>query len=105
MNYRKFKAEALFTGHHFLTGGEVLICDQNGQVIEIVAGSGISDAETFAGTICPGFVNTHCHLELSWMKDLVPKHSGMIDFLLAVIQTKRAGEEVKNLCIPQKPGW
>ncbi|HTE25149.1 amidohydrolase family protein [Flavitalea sp.] len=93
MIYRKFKGEALFTGHQFLTGGEVLVTDEEGRVLEIVAGGEITDAETFKGTICPGFINTHCHLELSWMKGLVPRHSGMIDFLLAVMQTKRAGEQ------------
>ncbi|RYY21013.1 MAG: amidohydrolase [Chitinophagaceae bacterium] len=97
MMYRKFKAEALFTGDRFLTGGEVLITDKDGRVVEIVDGSAISDAELFAGTICPGFINTHCHLELSWMKGIVPKHSGMIDFLFAVMQTKPAeGQEVKK---------
>jgi cytosine/adenosine deaminase-related metal-dependent hydrolase len=93
MIYRKFKGEALFTGHRFLTGGEVLITDHDGRVLEIVAGTDITDAETFKGTICPGFINAHCHLELSWMKDVIPRHSGMIDFLLAVMQTKRVDEQ------------
>jgi cytosine/adenosine deaminase-related metal-dependent hydrolase len=93
MKYRKFKGKALFTGYDYLTGGEVLITDENGQVVEIVPGGEINDAEAFDGTICPGFINTHCHLELSWMKGLVPPNTGMVDFLLAVMQTKRPEEK------------
>jgi cytosine/adenosine deaminase-related metal-dependent hydrolase len=97
MKYRKFKGEALFTGYEYLTGGEVLVTDENGGVVEILAGGDIGDAERFEGTICPGFINTHCHLELSWMKGLIPENTGMIDFLLAVMQTKRPEEqEIKS---------
>ncbi|MHA4843391.1 amidohydrolase family protein [Flavitalea antarctica] len=97
MKYRKFKGTALFTGYEYLTGGEVLVTDEKGEVLEIVAGGDAGDAEVFEGTICPGFVNAHCHLELSWMKGMIPQHTGMIDFLLAVIQTRRPEEqEIKS---------
>jgi cytosine/adenosine deaminase-related metal-dependent hydrolase len=33
------------------------------------------------GIIIPGFVNCHCHLELSHMKDLIPSGNGLADFL------------------------
>ena len=37
------------------------------------------------GMIVPGFVNAHCHLELSHMAGLVPKHTGLVPFLLQVM--------------------
>jgi len=89
MMYRKFTADALFTGYEFLTGGEVLVTDEYGKITEIVSGSGISDAEHFNGTLSPGFINAHCHLELSWMKNLIPRKTGMIDFLIGVMQKPR----------------
>jgi len=89
MMYRKFTADALFTGYEFLTGGEVLVTDEYGKIIEIVSGSGISDADHFNGTLSPGFINAHCHLELSWMKDLIPRKTGMIDFLIGVMKMPR----------------
>ena len=77
MIYRKFKGAALFTGYQFLTDGEVLITDEKGQVLEIVAGSGITDAETFKGTICPGFINTHCHLDHVFGNKYVAENFGL----------------------------
>ncbi len=42
------------------------------------------------GVIVPGFVNSHCHLELSHLKDLLPKGSGLVSFLKQVIQSRKA---------------
>jgi cytosine/adenosine deaminase-related metal-dependent hydrolase len=35
----------------------------------------------FNGILCPGFVNTHCHLELSWAKGLISEGEGL-DFFI-----------------------
>ena len=53
------------------------------------AGEGI---ETITGLLTPGFVNCHCHLELSHMKGLLPEKAGLVDFLLAVIRGRGAGQ-------------
>ena len=89
MNYRKFQADKIFTGFELLDPGHVLIADEGGKVMEIVAemdaGEGI---ERYRGIICPGFINAHCHLELSHLKNAIPPHTGLIPFLLEVV-TKR----------------
>ena len=40
--------------------------------------------EIFDGILCPGFVNVHCHLELSHLKDLLPQKTGLPDFISKV---------------------
>ncbi|MFT3826778.1 MAG: amidohydrolase family protein [Chitinophagaceae bacterium] len=89
MSYRKFRAGHLFTGNALLHSDEVLITSEDGVVESIIpaaeAGEGI---ETFEGIISPGFVNCHCHLELSHMKGVIPERTGMTDFLLGVMQQR-----------------
>jgi len=89
MNYRKFQADKIFTGFEFLDPGHVLIMDEEGKVMEILAemdaGEGI---ERYRGILCPGFINAHCHLELSHLKNSIPPHTGLIPFLMDVV-TKR----------------
>jgi cytosine/adenosine deaminase-related metal-dependent hydrolase len=105
MNYRKYQADHLFTGHEWLSNNSVLITSPEGEIIDIVplAEAG-EDIATFSGILSPGFVNCHCHLELSHMKGLIPEKTGMIDFLVQVIQQrgfdagiiKKAIEEAEN---------
>ncbi len=40
--------------------------------------------EVFEGVLCPGFVNTHCHLELSHLKGVAEKGKGLLNFIRAV---------------------
>ena len=74
MEYRKFKADYLFDGSQILNRGHVLISDLKGKIIDIVteseAGNGI---EVLKGILSPGFINAHCHLELSHLKNKIPQ--------------------------------
>lgn len=40
--------------------------------------------EVFEGILCPGFVNAHCHLELSHMKGKLPQKTGLPGFISEV---------------------
>ncbi len=71
---------------------KVLVCTRDGFIIEIVdrqdAGS---DIELHKGIISPGFINAHCHIELSHLKGLIPKHIGLVSFV-QMIMAHREGD-------------
>lgn len=45
-----------------------------------------------SGIITPGFINTHCHLELSHMKGIIPKRTGLVPFLQQVMSLRATDE-------------
>ena len=91
MQYRKLKADKIFDGFGWVDDNSVLIIRQDGTVDNIVhkneAGEGI---EKLVGILTPGFVNSHCHVELSHLKDLMPTHTGLVNFLITVIKNRSA---------------
>ena len=93
MNKRKIWPDKIFDGYRFLEG-HVLIATQDGIIEAIVplveAGD---DIEQFAGLLTPGFVNCHCHLELSHMKGKIPEKTGLVDFVFKVVTERSASEE------------
>lgn len=94
MGFRKFKSGQLFTGREFAPEGTVLITDQKGRIEALVPETDAGDdIQSIEGLLCPGFINAHCHLELSHMKGRIPTGTGMIDFLLAVMQQRQASPE------------
>lgn len=94
MSYQKFKADHLFTGTEILDYTHVLIMDDKGIVQEIIdeknAGENI---QAFKGLLTPGFINCHCHLELSHMKNLIPQKTGLVDFVFNVVTQRHFPEE------------
>jgi aminodeoxyfutalosine deaminase len=86
MTYRKFKADYLYLGDGMAEPDSVLITTAEGRVQAVVpgheAGEGVEGHE---GLLCPGFINCHCHLELSHLKGVIPEGTGLVDFLSMVI--------------------
>jgi aminodeoxyfutalosine deaminase len=93
MAYRKFKATRLFDGYSFRNENEVLITTAGGTIEAIVSAEDAgNDLELFDGILTPGLINCHCHLELSHLKNVIPPHTGLIEFLCSVV-TKRGFEQ------------
>jgi len=97
MSYRKLNADYLFDGFRMLDNQKVLICRADGTVERIVdekdAGDGV---ERLAGLLTPGFINCHCHLELSHLKDRIPEKQGLVNFVLSVMAQRNFREEFKQ---------
>jgi aminodeoxyfutalosine deaminase len=89
MAFRKFSATQLFDGYNFYNNNHVLITDEKGKIENIISDTEAGDdIQVMQGILTPGLINCHCHLELSHLKDVIPPHTGLIEFLCSVV-TKR----------------
>ncbi|MEL6719559.1 MAG: amidohydrolase family protein [Bacteroidota bacterium] len=93
---RKITAEKIYTisGEPIEKG--VVIIDDNGTVRDLNtrAEHDLTTLEKYEGVIVPGFINTHCHLELSHMKGKVDTGTGLIPFISSVVQFRDVPEDV-----------
>jgi cytosine/adenosine deaminase-related metal-dependent hydrolase len=92
-----FSAQYIMTNNGPPLKRAVIYAEDDGTIVNIDdTGGRLTDKhsiEFYNGIIIPGFVNCHCHLELSHMKGLVPKGSGLGDFLEDIRSTREAGVE------------
>lgn len=78
--------------HYALIGGElrrniVISVDDNRRVVaidEVVSLDSCASVEFFPGILIPGMVNTHCHLELSYLRGAIAEGSGFAGFARAI---------------------
>lgn len=93
MSYRKFQADNLFTGTEILDENNVLVTKESGVIENIIkAEDAGEDVQKFAGLLSPGFINSHCHLELSHMRELIPEKTGLVDFVFKVVTERHFSE-------------
>jgi len=103
MGYKKFRADQLFDGYRLLNEQEVLITKEDGTIESIVpALDAGDDVQSFTGILCPGFINCHCHLELSHMKGLIDERTGLTDFIYKVMTQRHLMEEQTLLAAIEK---
>ena len=93
--YQKFQATQIFTGTELLEDQLVLITQKDGTIEALV---GIEDAgdevQNFEGILSPGFINAHCHLELSHMKGMIPAHSGLQEFVKQIVGLRKVEDGI-----------
>ncbi len=74
-----------------LSPGHVLVTSANGIIEEIVSETDAGDeVEELEGILSPGFVNAHCHIELSHMKGVIPAQTGLVEFVRQIILKREA---------------
>ena len=72
----------------------VLVISDDGSVEAIITDEDAGDdIQFFDGILCPGFVNAHCHLELSHLKNQIPEKTGLVDFVYKVVTQRHFPEE------------
>lgn len=94
-------AERIHNGYGFLKEPNVLVLDDENRILDIVQVQNIEKdkIQFYEGIICPGFVNTHCHLELSYLKNKISEGAGLDEFIREVEIHKNASEEIISQAI------
>ncbi len=89
---RKISANYIYTGTSFPLKNGIITLDDSGKILNIEDTGGnlreIAKLSFYNGIIVPGFVNAHCHLELSHLKGLIPKHTGLARFIFELSQNR-----------------
>lgn len=94
-------ADYIFDGKQLLEN-HCLNVSENGTILNLEPITSFhKDIQYYKGIISPGFVNAHCHIELSHMKNAVTKHTGMVGFIKQVMQSKGTVYENKTAQIEQ----
>ncbi|MBC7554686.1 MAG: amidohydrolase family protein [Taibaiella sp.] len=88
-------ANLIHDGIAFLPQGSAISINDEGDVLELLEyspeGTIIHD-----GILAPGFVNAHCHIELSHMKGSIAEHTGLIAFLKNVSLCRNNYSEIQK---------
>lgn len=87
---RFISGDRIFDGKQFLPEARVLVYNAENVLLDIVSPKSIDplNIEHHEGILMPGFVNAHCHLELSHLKNLIEKHTGLPGFAKQVISQR-----------------
>lgn len=84
---RKISADLLITNTGKPIPNGIIIFDEStGRISDILhSDADIKDVEKLNGVLIPGYINVHCHLELSHLKGVIPTGTGLIPFIKGVV--------------------
>lgn len=101
---RKISANKIYPVTTAPLNNGVIILDEQHKIlkIDILENHDNVEIEFFNGDIIPGFVNAHCHLELSHLKGVAQTGTGLIDFISQVIKNRNHPQEVIQAAIEQE---
>ena len=89
---RKVSAHYIFLGNGTILVKGIIVLTDQGIVANIIDTNGQLEekagVEFYSGVITPGFVNAHCHLELSHLRAVFREKSGLPEFLKNVSQLR-----------------
>ena len=93
---QKFQADWIYPVSSAPIRDGIVVTDDDGMILDVLPAPEYpeGDIQRFHGTIVPGFINAHCHLELSHMKGMMDSGTGLIAFINAVVRQRNAPPEV-----------
>ncbi|RMG80986.1 MAG: amidohydrolase [Bacteroidetes bacterium] len=91
---KKLSADYIFDGFQ-LHENAVLVTNVDGTIEGVFSESDfeLSETEHYKGILAPGFVNAHCHLELSHLKNVIPRKTGLPGFIRKIPDMRHFPQE------------
>ena len=83
---QSISSDLIFDGYKFLEKDSALELDENGKIISITKKN--ENTISFKGILIPGFINCHCHLELSFLKNEIPEKEGLVNFIKQIVSKR-----------------
>jgi cytosine/adenosine deaminase-related metal-dependent hydrolase len=93
---KSFKADYVFPVLADPIKNGVVTIDDDGKIIAVTNHQTFAEtypdaqAEHLNGILCPGFINTHCHLELSHLDGKLDQRTGLVEFIKNVQKFRNA---------------
>ncbi|MFC0518016.1 amidohydrolase family protein [Mucilaginibacter angelicae] len=80
---KSFRADYVFPVSADPIKNGIVTVDDQGKIIAVTDSNKPpgGHVQQVSGVICPGFVNTHCHTELSHLKNKVKSQGGLVNFI------------------------
>ncbi|MFH2141784.1 MAG: amidohydrolase family protein [Bacteroidota bacterium] len=70
----------------------IIVLDDNGKIIDLIDNKGVlidsEGVEFYGGMLVPGFINSHCHLELSCYKGFIEKNLHLHGFIPSLTEKR-----------------
>ncbi len=99
---RNTKVKTLINGYEIIHDAVLVLDDQDRYLAHFSADQFEGEIHEYIdGYVCPGFVNAHCHLELSQLKNKIPEHTGLVDFILNVQKLRASNSDEIQQAIEQ----
>ena len=100
---RRFSANYIYTVSGKPIRNGIVGIDDEGTVVELIDPQDdiveLAGTEFHNGIIVPGFVNAHCHTELSYMKGRLTPNTGLAGFVDQIRKIREEDEIVESLSV------
>lgn len=90
---RKYSADSIFTNSGSPIPNGTVVVNEKGLIVDVLSHRDYSDITILDGVLCPGFINTHTHLELSYLNEKIEPHQGLIHFIEKLQAIRNSFEE------------